>query len=150
MSHSNFTTIQEIGQLIVSDTEYIHFSIEQFNDYTYASIRKYTKRDDLIMPTKNGVTISWPIVSRLMPFITQLSDTNLKETSIGKFAKKAGHFLLFAITKKDKYFFLKIEEHLTQKKSTTWINIPLTQIADIKQFFGLFNDFASQQIDDDF
>lgn len=150
MSFSHFTTIQEIGQLVISDTEYIRFTIEKFNDYTYASIRKYSKRDNLVMPTKNGVTISWPIISRLTPFITQLSNANFKESPIGKFAKNPGHFLLFSIIKKDKYFYLKIEEHLTLKKSTTWINIPLTQIADIKQFFSLFNNYASQQIDDDF
>ncbi|HUT85725.1 MAG TPA: hypothetical protein VMW66_02685 [Elusimicrobiales bacterium] len=97
---SNFKVLHEIGNIAATEGSEIKFSIDEYRKYTYASIRKYLKRQSYSGPTRSGITMNKEIVKGVLEALKQLPlDAQvIEEKELGKFAKRPGFSVVVRLT----------------------------------------------------
>ena len=92
MLESSFMLLRDIGVLVLSEQEEVHFSIDAYRGYRYVSVRRYLRTDNFTGPTRDGVTFTPEMIRALVPVLNQLpaDEKQLKLGPVAKLAKRAG------------------------------------------------------------
>ena len=92
MLESSFMLLRDIGKLVLSEQEEVHFSIDAYRGYRYVSVRRYLRTDNFVGPTRDGVTFTPEMIRALVPVLNQLpaEEKQMKLGQIAKLAKRAG------------------------------------------------------------
>ncbi len=72
MLESSFMLLRDIGKLVLSEQEEVHFSIDAYRGYRYVSVRRYLRTDNFVGPTRDGVTFTPEMIRALVPVLNQL------------------------------------------------------------------------------
>ena len=88
MLESSFLLLRDIGKLILSEQEEVHFSIDAYRGYRYVSVRRYLRTENFVGPTRDGVTFTPEMIRVLVPVLKKLP-TEEKQIPLGQIAKLA-------------------------------------------------------------
>ena len=88
MLEGSFILLREIGVLLLSSTEEVHFSIDAYRGYRYVSVRRYLRTDNFVGPTRDGVTFTPEMIRAFVPALQALP-TDSKQLGLGEVAKLA-------------------------------------------------------------
>lgn len=138
MLESSFILLREIGRIVLTEQEEVHFSIDAYRGYRYVSVRRYIKTDGFTGPTRDGITLTVEIMRALVPMLLALpaDEKELKLGSIGKFAKRPGICVLVSMAEFRGVRGLELRNWSQEKgMSKNSICLPLSHWAEIRELF---------------
>ncbi len=138
MLEGSFILLREIGILVLSEMEEIHFSIDAYRGYRYVSVRRYLRTDNFAGPTRDGVTFTPEMLRALVPVLQGLptDEKQLKLGPIAKLAKRAGICVVATVIEfhgKRVLEFRSWEQDKGFTKKGIWL--PLDKWAEIRRLF---------------
>lgn len=139
MLESSFVLLQDVGVVQLNQQEEIHFSIDAYRGYRYASVRRHIRTDGFTGPTRDGITLTPDIVRALVPLLLAMpaDEKQLKLGPVGKFAKRAGLCVVVNVVEFRGLRGLELRNWSQDKGfSKTGLWLPLTHWADIRKLFA--------------
>lgn len=139
MLESSFMLLRDIGKLVLSEQEEVHFSIDAYRGYRYVSVRRYLRTDNFAGPTRDGVTFTPEMIRALVPVLNQLpaEEKQLKLGQIAKLAKRAGICVVVTVAEFRGQRGLELRQWEQDKgftKKGIWL--PLSKWAEIRKLFA--------------
>ncbi len=139
MLESSFMLLREIGVLVLSDTEEVHFSIDAYRGYRYVSVRRFLRTENFAGPTRDGVTFTPEMIRAFVPVLNQLpADIHqLKLGPIAKLAKRPGICIVATVADFRAEHGLDLRQWEQDKgftKKGIWL--PLSKWTEIRQLFA--------------
>lgn len=138
MLESSFLLLRDIGKLILSEQEEVHFSIDAYRGYRYVSVRRYLRTENFVGPTRDGVTFTPEMIRVLVPVLQKLP-TEEKQIPLGqiaKLAKRAGICVVVEVSEFHGQRGLELRQWELEKgftKKGIWL--PLNKWEQIRQLF---------------
>ena len=89
---NSFKVLHDIGVLPATEGSEIKFSIDEYRNHKYGSIRKYLKRESYSGPTRSGITMNGEIAIGIAKVLEQFAQSGetVDEKELGMFAKRPG------------------------------------------------------------
>ncbi len=139
MLESSFMLLRDIGKLVLSEQEEVHFSIDAYRGYRYVSVRRYLRTDNFVGPTRDGVTFTPEMIRALVPVLNQLpaEEKQMKLGQIAKLAKRAGICVVVTVAEFRGQRGLELRQWEQDKgftKKGIWL--PLNKWAEIRKLFA--------------
>ncbi len=139
MLESSFMLLRDIGKLILSEQEEVHFSIDAYRGYRYVSVRRYLRTDNFAGPTRDGVTFTPEMIRALVPVLNQLpaDEKQMKLGQIAKLAKRAGICVVVTVAEFRGQRGLELRQWEQDKGFTKkGICLPLSKWVEIRKLFA--------------
>ncbi len=138
MLESSFMLLRDIGKLVLSEQEEVHFSIDAYRGYRYVSVRRYLRTDNFVGPTRDGVTFTPEMIRALVPVLNQLpaEEKQMKLGQIAKLAKRAGICVVVTVAEFRGQRGLELRQWEQDKgftKKGIWL--PLSKWTEIRKLF---------------
>ena len=138
MLESSFMLLRDIGKLVLSEQEEVHFSIDAYRGYRYVSVRRYLRTDKFVGPTRDGVTFTPEMIRALVPVLNQLpaEEKQMKLGQIAKLAKRAGICVVVTVAEFRGQRGLELRQWEQDKgftKKGIWL--PLSKWTEIRKLF---------------
>ncbi len=139
MLESSFMLLRDIGKLVLSEQEEVHFSIDAYRGYRYVSVRRYLRTDNFVGPTRDGVTFTPEMIRALVPVLNQLpaEEKQMKLGQIAKLAKRAGICVVVTVAEFRGQRGLELRQWEQDKgftKKGIWL--PLNKWTEIRKLFA--------------
>ena len=139
MLESSFMLLRDIGKLVLSEQEEVHFSIDAYRGYRYVSVRRYLRTDNFVGPTRDGVTFTPEMIRALLPVLNQLpaEEKQMKLGQIAKLAKRAGICVVVTVAEFRGQRGLELRQWEQDKgftKKRIWL--PLNKWTEISKLFA--------------
>lgn len=139
MLESSFMLLRDIGVLVLSEQEEVHFSIDAYRGYRYVSVRRYLRTDNFTGPTRDGVTFTPEMIRALVPVLNQLpaDEKQLKLGPVAKLAKRAGICIVVTVAEFRGQRGLELRQWEQDKgftKKGIWL--ALSKWTEIRQLFA--------------
>ena len=139
MSESSFMLLRDIGKLVLSEQEEVHFSIDAYRGYRYVSVRRYLRTDNFVGPTRDGVTFTSEMIRALVPVLNRLpaEEKQMKLGQIAKLAKRAGICVVVTVAEFRGQRGLELRQWEQDKgftKKGIWL--PLSKWTEIRKLFS--------------
>ncbi len=139
MSESSFMLLRDIGKLVLSEQEEVHFSIDAYRGYRYVSVRRYLRTDNFVGPTRDGVTFTPEMIRALVPVLNQLpaEEKQMKLGQLAKLAKRAGICVVVTVAEFRGQRGLELRQWEQDKgftKKGIWL--PLNKWTEIRKLFA--------------
>lgn len=139
MLESSFMLLRDIGKLVLSEQEEVHFSIDAYRGYRYVSVRRYLRTDNFVGPTRDGVTFTPEMIRALVPVLNQLpaEEKQLKLGQLAKLAKRAGICVVVTVAEFRGQRGLELRQWEQDKgftKKGIWL--PLNKWTEIRKLFA--------------
>ena len=139
MLESSFMLLRDIGKLVLSEQEEVHFSIDAYRGYRYVSVRRYLRTDNFTGPTRDGVTFTPEMIRALVPVLNQLpaDEKQLKLGPVAKLAKRAGICIVVTVAEFRGQRGLELRQWEQDKgftKKGIWL--ALSKWTEIRQLFA--------------
>ncbi len=138
MLESSFTLLQAIGEMNLNDTHRVRFSIDAYHGYRYVSVRMYALREQMLWPTREGVTLTPEIVRTLVPRLLDLPQDSgqIALGPVGKFAKRPGICVEVAFIQRGVVRGLEFRPWSQEKGYTApALFLPLAHWVEIRRLF---------------
>jgi len=131
--------LRDIGKLVLSEQEEVHFSIDAYRGYRYVSVRRYLRTDNFVGPTRDGVTFTPEMIRALVPVLNQLpaEEKQMKLGQIAKLAKRAGICVVVTVAEFRGQRGLELRQWEQDKgftKKGIWL--PLNKWTEIRKLFA--------------
>ncbi len=142
MPETSFAMLADIGTLALDESSEIKFSVDAYRGYRYGSIRKYLTSGGYTGATRIGITMTPEIVQAVAPLLAALPDDpkEVKETEIGKFAKRPGLSVVVRVSSFQGSKGLDFRQWQEDDSYKGWtkkgIRIPIDKIKETKIFFA--------------
>ena len=138
MLERSFMLLRDIGKLVLSEQEEVHFSIDAYRGYRYVSVRRYLRTDNFVGPTRDGVTFTPEMIRALVPVLNQLpaEEKQMKLGQIAKLAKRAGICVVVTVAEFRGQRGLELRQWEQDKgftKKGIWL--PLSKWTEIRKLF---------------
>ncbi len=138
MAESSFMLLRDIGKLVLSEQEEVHFSIDAYRGYRYVSVRRYLRTDNFVGPTRDGVTFTPEMIRALVPVLNQLpaEEKQMKLGQLAKLAKRAGICVVVTVAEFRGQRGLELRQWEQDKgftKKGIWL--PLNKWTEIRKLF---------------
>lgn len=138
MSESSFMLLRDIGKLVLSEQEEVHFSIDAYRGYRYVSVRRYLRTENFVGPTRDGVTFTPEMIRALVPVLNQLpaEEKQMKLGQLAKLAKRAGICVVVTVAEFRGQRGLELRQWEQDKgftKKGIWL--PLSKWTEIRKLF---------------
>lgn len=139
MLESSFMLLRDIGKLVLSEQEEVHFSIDAYRGYRYVSVHRYLRTDNFVGPTRDGVTFTPEMIRALVPVLNQLpaEEKQMKLGQIAKLAKRAGICVVVTVAEFRGQRGLELRQWEQDKgftKKGIWL--PLSKWTEIRKLFA--------------
>jgi len=139
MLESSFMLLRDIGKLVLSEQEEVHFSIDAYRGYRYVSVRRYLRTDNFVGPTRDGVTFTPEMIRALVPVLNQLpaEEKQMKLGQLAKLAKRAGICVVVTVAEFRGQRGLELRQWEQDKgftKKGIWL--PLNKWTEIRKLFA--------------
>lgn len=153
MVSDSFVKLHEIGRVELSKEESICVTIDAYRGFRYMSIRRYLETAGFSGATRDGITLTVPMVRSLQSRLAALPDDpkQILPTQLGKFAKRPGICVVVSIGDfkgKKGLDFRQWQEGVGWTKKGIWI--PLIYWLQFKSLFAKAYAALSEEKEDDF